>query len=1103
MRDTTSWRQSLTKQLSEYWPSTENLNIARFCDIELGLYLLSQLAPDTSAHSLWVLLTGYPFPLPEAENWSPEQQRMLGNARHILTQFRSKYRWEQALKRYRLVSEAIRGYDIDEKLDRFSACEVSVCSKRQQVYDEALKKSLPHRKDSIKWATAGKYYCSDGKYRATLEIPDELIFSPPSSHDLTGKTKKAAIAVTWKELIETARWMDLHADARWEERLNRVSLELFDRNGTLTLVEKLSWDGLMHLIGMVSSGKSTLMDILAVWAARQDLHITIVVGDVIGALNRAKLFARLGISVAPILGSSNRVRHTNRLHRALATEQPLTPLEQEHIGFRWLSTACPLSEMRRDVSKPFAQGKQPCRNLFSISENEEENQSNTPKAYACPIYSHCPFHQAQKDLVHAKIWIATPASLVYTRVAPQINGDRIRFSELVYRHSDLVIVDEADQVQVQLDSIFSPSQKLFGPGGDGWLSQVQEVVVQQLNQTGRRQLADLDVEKWRQAHDMAQSVTSAIYALFQSETTETKPLSKWVKQGEYFTDWQILENVALILSGASPKNKYQNQAYRHLMELFEDYLNDPLGNNRDRPLSELTRKVINITNEDVVFQHLERWINQHKETSVSFTDEELKKIGVQLQLGLLVTVLQKQIHQMLQDWKSVEEPLKLAAQSSMVFHSPPRDYEAIIPASPMGNVLAFQYILAGDNKSGTLRFFKCMGVGRWLLINLHNLFSADGIVGPHVLLLSGTSWARKAPGYHVQVPVSGVLRSPDSELKAIEDSYFEFSPFSNEDGDPITVSGAGSGRNNALKEILNQLAQTGGLGGPSLLEAERDELPENRQRILLIVGSYEQAKLAQEHLETIQPNWRGQVLRLVRDDDELGRFDTQWSDNHQSLQRGLLHKFASTEAWILIAPLMAIERGHNILNEEDKAAIGAAYFLVRPHPRPDDISYAIHSINRWAIEHYPDHSWLEKNCPDGLLTLENMGKTFRNAAYKRWRYLLHLPMIYSTLPDNEREAVIWNQLVSIWQVIGRLIRGGSPARVFFCDAAFARRTAFQYQLEEEPLSSLLRGIQQVLSPYFMSNSNSQISPQERELVKALYGPFYTAIQNIGGMTNGL
>lgn len=284
------------------------------------------------------------------------------------------------------------------------------------------------------------------------------------------------------------------------------------------------------------------------------------------------------------------------------------------------------------------------------------------------------------------------------------------------------------------------------------------------------------------------------------------------------------------------------------------------------------------------------------------------------------------------------------------------------------------------------------------------------------------------------------------------------------------------------------------------MEKERNDLPAKRQRILLLVSSYEQAKLAQEHLEHLRPDWREQILRLVPDDDE---FESQWRGKDRSLQRGLVSKFASTSAWILIAPLMAVERGHNILNDEDKAAIGAAYFLVRPHPRPDDINYAIHSINRWAIERYDNIPWLTSKCQDGLLTLDRVGHAFRDEAYKRWRYLLRLPMIYSTLPDWEREAVTWNQLVSIWQVIGRLIRGGSPARVFFCDAAFARRTAFQDEQHDEPLTSLLVSIRQILHPYFIADSNPQITHRERELVQALYGPFYTAIEEMGGISDEL
>lgn len=1102
MRDTSSWRRRLTSPLRDRWPQTATgLTPATLCDIELGLYLLSQLAPEAAAHTLWVLLTGYPFPVPYAD-WSEDQQQMLGNARHILTQFRSEYSWKRALKRYCQISELelLRGYEIDEDLEQFSKREVSICPNREDIYATTLRQPLRHRRNTVQLATAGSYECAARGYRATVDITNEFVFPEPPSHNLAGRTEREAIVVTRDALIETARWMDTISDDNWEERLSRIRLELFSQDdATLTRAETLTLDGLMHLIGMVSSGKSTLMDILAVWAAKRKLHVTLVVGDVIGALNRAKLFAQLGIRVAPILGASNRERHTNRLHRVLTAEQPLAQLEQDHVGFRWLSTACPLSELRRDVAQPFQLGKQPCLALSPISEGEsDEEQANTNRTYACPLYSACPFHQAQRDLVDADIWIATPASLVYTRVASQINSEHIRFSELVYRRSNLVIVDEADQVQVQLDSLFSPSQKLSGRGGDGWFSQVQRPVVQQLNQEGHGQLVDPDVDSWDKTHDIAQTVRSRIYALILSH----KPaLSEWSDRGEYFTDWLILEQLAIKLSGATSKTRDDHPSYRRLMELFENYLDDPLGDRGNQPLSELTRQVITMTNEDLVRRRLREWISQQKEPTVTLTEQALEDAVVQLNFALLVTVLQNRLNQLLRDWKQVEVPLGLEGESSLLFHSPPRDYEAVIPASPMGNVLAFQYVCSTDGGPGDLRFFKCLGVGRWLLLHLHELFASDALVGPHVLLLSGTSWAGKAPGYHVQVPVAGVLRSPDEELQAIADSYFEFSPFYDKEGRPITVSGASlHGRVTALKELLNQLAQPGGLGGPSWLEKERNDLPAKRQRILLLVSSYEQAKRAQEHLEHLRPDWRDQILRLVPDDDE---FESQWRGKERSLQRGLVSKFASTSAWILIAPLMAVERGHNILNDEDKAAIGAAYFLVRPHPRPDDINYAIHSINRWAIERYDNIPWLTSKCQDGLLTLDRVGHSFRDEAYKRWRYLLRLPMIYSTLPDWEREAVTWNQLVSIWQVIGRLIRGGSPARVFFCDAAFARRTAFQDEQRDEPLTSLLVSVRQILRPYFIADSNPQITHRERELVQALYGPFYTAIEEMGGISDEL
>ena len=87
----------------------------------------------------------------------------------------------------------------------------------------------------------------------------------------------------------------------WFVRLDRVELLLRGSDGaTFTPFAQIDIDGLLHLAGMVSSDKSTPMEVLAVHLARQGRHVTLVLADVIDVLRRASLFERLGIASAQI-----------------------------------------------------------------------------------------------------------------------------------------------------------------------------------------------------------------------------------------------------------------------------------------------------------------------------------------------------------------------------------------------------------------------------------------------------------------------------------------------------------------------------------------------------------------------------------------------------------------------------------------------------------------------------------------------------------------------------------------------------------------------------------------------------------------------------------
>lgn len=1089
MRNISAWQRDLARRLKEQWQAQETrIGPAALCDIELGLTLLETLAPGAPAQALWPLLAGYPFPTETAAGWGDDERRMIANARHLLAPFRSPFPWRRALGHYRQLDERLRGFQI-ERLDLPARRrEVSLCASRWETYTKALREPIPYARTEVRWAKPGAYGFAERRRRGHVAIPADLPLPPrPSGHQLPNRSANPPIEVTHQELIDTARWMDEtltpgeDKPGPWERRISRVQLDLFDTARTrLCASDALHIDGRMHLIGMVSSGKSTLMDVLAVWAARTGQQITIVVGDVISALDRADLYTRLGLRAAPILGASNRELHINRLHRALTALHPATPLSQQHHGFRWLSTTCLLDGMR-DTATPIQIGQQPCLRLYPSISDEDEGEQGRPQA--CPLYGCCTFHQAQRDLVDAAIWIATPASLVYTRVAPQLNQEQLRFAELVYRRSDLVIVDEVDQVQVQLDNIFSPSQTLVSRGNDAWLSRLSQQVLQRINQEGRGQLGDERVAAWCQAHDIAQTAASRAYALL----LQSPVLQREIEQ-DYFTGWIILERVAFAMSGPERSEREQHPGYIRLMRIFERFVDDPLGEREEQDLADLARQTLTMSLAERVRGQISTWIENNREPGVDIT-ERLPTLALLVEFALVASVLSTRLDLLLREWRFVERPLQLDGDNSFLFHRPPEDYLPVIPAAPMGNVLAFQYLRSGDdpNGAGDLRFFRCMGVGRWLLLHLHELFAGDGIAGPNVLLLSGTSWAGSAPGYHVQAPVDGILRAPEREVAAIARSQFVYQPFHDREGRAIRVSGSrGQARATAINTILQQLARRSGLGGPSRFERVRDKLPTGRQRILLLVGSYEEARAARTFLEQMRPDWKDKVLHLVSDDRQ---FESQWRSESAGLQRGLVHRFAETGAWILIAPMLAVERGHNILNDQDQAAIGAAYFLVRPHPRPDDIGFAIHSINQWAVARHNDEPWLRQICEGQPLSVELVGTAFREAAYRQWRYLLRLPMMYSTLPDRERDAVTWNQLVSIWQVIGRLIRGGVEAEVYFCDAAFKPETANTGEYAHKS-PSLLGGMSDVLKPYFTSQAADQ---SDATLVQALYGPFYQAL----------
>ncbi|MDI3384618.1 hypothetical protein QIS99_00030 [Streptomyces sp. B-S-A8] len=1061
-RSRVDWRRSLIKQLKkparQAGISLESLR--RAIAVEFGLYALSMWAPETAARDGWALLKGYDFRPHSALGF-----RTNSSVRWLIGELKKDQDWHEALEQYEAFPEHLRLYTIKDSARPAVRRELTHARDRVDAYAKALSGPPKHQLQSIDLAEPDVVYrftVNGEEHR--LQIPRWLIPEVQRGHG-EGR-KRRGITLTWSALMKTAASMD-SSDAsqgrsnNWHGRVCDLQLRL-RKSGRLRPARRLTIEDMVHLVGMPAVGKTTLLTVFAVWAARRRHTLTLVLGDVIAVLNMVEDLNRyVADSAAPILGASTRGQHLRQLHRPPDVRtRGLQLLQDDRL--RWVSTACPAQGLLADLSSPLPLGAAPCHGqLELVAQPKEKPDSGQPKEPAksgCPLFFSCGRHEAARALVKAPIWVATAQSLLHCRVPPQLTDKSQRYLELAWGRSDAFAFDEADRVQIQLDQIFSPSQTLAGPSKDAWLDEVRPLFEQHNRSThGKHLTTSATVRGWSIDINSAGMLVARLRNLL----AEYRHVREWLREG-YFNEWQL----AIRLAGEIARRPHSNNGeaasqdeasrwrrdedvYSRWREVFREWLQDPAGRYKgDKTQVAFLRDVAARGYDDPtrINRDLMHWLDDEPDVIAQDT-EVRRRMAVRLQVTITVALLAQNLARLTRYCWEVESEIGAESMSSSLVHRPPTEYLPLVPESPMGNLLGFQY-REDDNgpadRLGALSFFRCSGIGRWLLLNLPHLYAGSEPKqqpGPGVLLLSATSWAGNSPRYDVQVPVTGILSSRAADKVPIDQRIVcEYLPSRVVGPDGKThdriVSGLyGDRRSEALSDVLADLctAQPGLRGArPSTLERIRGDLEPGRRRLLLLVGNYQEAKLAHRKLVELRPEWADQILHMVPDDE---RGTHHWASG--SLARSRVSTLAQHEdVWILITPMLAIERGHNILNDDHVAALGAALYLVRPHLHPEDLSYHIENMNRWAVEQ------ILAGLPTAGLPDASLGERagmFSRIAHRRWTDLLEDPLRYAyTETDSaERRAMDWTNIAPLNQIVGRLLRGAATARIYFCDGAFA------------------------------------------------------------------
>jgi hypothetical protein len=788
------------------------------------------------------------------------------------------------------------------------------------------------------------------------------------------------------------------------------------------------------------------------------------------------------IRAVPLVGRSTRTDHLNRLTVAESTVHGLS-MSRDHAAYAMLSTVCPLDGLRRDV-EPIQPGKEPCTRLYVRGAEETEAHR-----YDCPLMPVCPVHRSTQDLLAASIWLATPASLLASSPQVPLVPEYMRNAELVMRAADVILVDEADLVQVQFDDRFAQIQVLVGRE-DSWLDRLATQVARQVYRPGRPLVGtNAALDRWLTAHTNTQRAVDRLYRWLR-ESMDTRA---WLGQS-YYSGARLFQKVGDELAATGADVRAYQTAY-------EAFMRNSFGSVRmtasDDGLPAAWEKAVNAelfsSQSQRALQLLTRWFHETSTFPTNIDANKVELLAHHLRIALILGVLDHALHDVIAEWPTAAALLDLDRGSGGLFFTPSDSLIRMVPEAPMGAIIGFQYFDPDNRGDGDLRFFHIRGVGRALLYHLHDTLQlTDRIVGPHVILTSATSIAPSSWRYNVHVPPRMLLlpawytdedtADASAQNRPHQRVHCFFTPLTDpaRPGKPLAISQGipPAERVRRLRAMVTELAKQSPIDQKSAFDRELERLPEERKRILIVVGRYDEAEEVEAALaEALHAKPGEAVVSLIPDRDMP--MSTESRPNR--LYRSRLAQFPKLTATFLIAPLQSIERGHNIVTGQE-AAIGSVYFLVRPIPVPGDPYTAVQRINAWAL-HAVDQL-------EGVDTT-TAGKILRDQARERWEQALRAKETYKG--NKDRTALLWTQLVLVWQCIGRLLRGGVDARVHFVDAKWAEvrsGLAVRGRADTEETSMLL-GFRRILS-----EALAHPDPAQRAFARALYDAFAEGLETM-------
>ncbi len=997
----------------------------RFAAIEAILHLLLTHSPAANPSKAYLLLAQYQL---IGATQCTMLDHQLQCARRTLGFYRSRKLWEDYFTEYCNPKYAgVRAFSIvtDSNGTHIERVETPYPYNYEKRYAEwqYFWTDAHERKPNFPAAENGRYsYIHLGSDHGEIENISVNLKAKPL---ITEKTEMPAckgcresIKITIQELLACAEEMACIKPGDYCHQILKQNVIRQINGSNVSMCQELNIQQVVNIVGMVGSGKSTLIKVLSFWAHTRHKQMVIIVDTVTEVLNLWQYLHGFGINSSPLIGRNERLKYINQITKPGETCLPAQLS-------RYMTTSCIIDGMDDSREESIVFGKEPC---YSLKKGRN---------YLCPYFDACPGTRMLRECYSSSVVITTVAGFAVSRVGK----NKELFLEMVLNQADLVVFDESDRVQKTLDQLFMPETSF-----DSYISECAEDCSSYMRMTSQKREENRAAQYYDELQRQSVTVMSCILKALHQD------MGQWnhITYGDSFSALTLLDNLRDDKVYGIPQAIY-NSLYS-LIDQDDSQI-------QRNPLWKLLRTSCQSTDFRVFDQLYEEWISQ--ESDLFNREQTTRKTRIQdarIKLILCLIYFDHFIRELSDAYEACHETSYGQNDLFGFLQSRFQEQQRILPSALCGNLFGMK-----KTDSEDIVLFRQFAFGRSLMKDLPYLRTDErgNPAGPHAVLLSGSSWAKGSYEYHINRPVSYILEADNAKREFLKKTLFF------ESGLSERVSGSGDRR----IEMLTALTQKS-------VELIIQEYDRKAGKILLVVNSYEQAITVQKTLqaELQKKQCDALVCRMVSDAINLGNCDG-------TIRRGEICKFAVMPDSILIAPAMAIERGHNIVDETGHSALGAVFFMVRPMSIPDDVQEKGSKLN----------GYIESCCTRSPSeSVYDYNARIRHLAAKQWA-ISNGTKAYglSELDAASQTDIVATLFILILQIFGRLARVTDTTKpaphVHFVDGAFRRP-------EDKPndfdcLESLGKYLDALMD-----------NPESAEIAKTLYEPFYKAYKE--GITYG-